>query len=117
MPLNLSKVLSKSVELEVEWEGEKIGIEYRIGEYTSEYVYKMDATPNFKAAQFIVDLVSKWDVTDDTGKVVEGSSEKKPLPVPLDLEHIEKLPISLGQIVVAAIMRDQANPNRNKQTS
>lgn len=117
MPLNLSKVLSKSVGLEVEWEEERINIEYRIGQYTSRYLQEMEADSGFKAAKFVVDFVSKWDVTDDTGVIVDSSSEKKPLPVPLDLEHVERLPISLVGSIVSAIMMDQANPNRKKQTS
>ena len=117
MPLNLSKVLSTVVPLEVEWEEEQSKIEYRIGAYTSKYLQTMEADQGFKAAQFVIDLVAKWDITDDSGTVVEGSSEDNPLIVPLDLEHLEKLPISLVQSIVSAIMKDQANPNRKKQTN
>lgn len=109
MPLNLSKVLQKTAEVKAEWEEEEISITYRVGQYTARYLNMLDENQNFSAAQMVVDLVEKWDLMDDT--------EGKPTPIPIDKEHIERLPISLNSAIIAAIMKDQASPNQNKQTN
>ncbi len=100
MAIKLSDLRSKTRQVQVDYLGDTVTVEYLVNALTMEF---LDRDPN--AVEQVKEIVSSWDVLDDTGN-----------PIPPG-EIADQLPLAFLSAVLEAIVADMRSLQAEKKAS
>lgn len=80
MPISIAQLQKATRRIEVEYDGQTVGVTYCPGTLTPAYIAGLEGR---RLEEQVVELVTAWEITDDTGKDLPVSAELAAgLPLP-----------------------------------
>lgn len=95
MPFDLNKIKAREVEIALSFDDETLEFFYRPNKLTFEMAEKLDGSGTAANLQALTELISRWNITNDKGKLL-----------PIDEEHLKSLPTQLLGKMTQAIVED-----------
>lgn len=111
MSITLSDLARDTRKIEIEWDGETMGLTYRPGEYTPEmesaFVESLNSNlPGNAFARILSKLIVSWEMLDDGGQ-----------EVPHDYETLAQIYTVFLTHVFNAITEDQTSAREDRKNS